>query len=311
MTATWAPTAEGWIAALHDETCAYFERLDGGARFREDRWERPGGGGGHTRVLVGGDLFEKAGVNRSVVHGILPAAAVARLGGRVPEGTEAHFFATGMSLVLHPHNPHVPTVHSNVRYFEVRTAAGDVLDAWFGGGTDLTPYQPWEEDPAHFHGELRRACDAHDPAFYPRFKQWCDDYFVNTHRGGERRGCGGVFFDNLRPGEDGLPPHDALHAFVHDIGAVLPAAYGPIAERRRTLPFGEAERHFQLLRRGRYVEFNLVHDRGTIFGLQTAARIESVLMSLPPLAAWDYDPVFVPGSPEARLVAMLAPRDWA
>jgi coproporphyrinogen III oxidase len=311
MTASWAPTAEGWIAALHDETCAYLERLDGGARFREDRWERPGGGGGHTRVLVGGALFEKAGVNRSVVHGPLPAAAVARLGGRVPEGTAAHFFATGMSLVLHPHNPHVPTVHSNVRYFEVRTAAGAVLDAWFGGGTDLTPFQPWEEDPAHFHAVLRQTCAAHDPAFYPRFKQWCDDYFVNTHRGGERRGCGGVFFDNLRPGEDGLPPHDALHAFVHDIGAVLPAAYGPIAERRRGLPFGEAERHFQLLRRGRYVEFNLVHDRGTIFGLQTAARIESVLMSLPPLAAWDYDPTFAPGSPEARVLAMLAPRDWA
>lgn len=311
MTASFAAEAERWIASLHDEISGYFERLDGGARFREDRWERPGGGGGHTRVMVDGALFEKAGVNRSVVHGTLPPAAIARLGGRVPDGVEARFLATGVSLVMHPHNPHVPTVHLNVRYFEITDAAGRFLDGWFGGGTDLTPYQPWEEDPRDFHRALRATCDAHDAAFYPRFKAWCDDYFVNTHRGGERRGAGGVFFDNLRPGEDGMPAREALHAFVHAIGSILPAAYGPIAARRRDLPFDEAARHFQLLRRGRYVEFNLVHDRGTIFGLQTAARIESVLMSLPPLAAWDYDPQFPPGSPEARLLALLEPREWA
>jgi coproporphyrinogen III oxidase len=311
MSASFATEAERWIAGLHDEISDYFEVLDGAATFREDRWERPGGGGGHTRVLTGGALFEKGGVNRSVVHGTLPPAAVARLGGRVPPETEARFFATGVSLVLHPHNPHVPTVHLNVRYFELTDPAGNFLDGWFGGGTDLTPFQPWEEDAVDFHRVLKATCEGHDPSYYPRFKAWCDDYFVNTHRDNERRGVGGVFFDNLRPGQDGLPAREPMHAFVHAIGAVLPAAYGPIVSRRRHLPFDDADRHFQLLRRGRYVEFNLVHDRGTIFGLQTAARIESVLMSLPPLAAWDYAPEFAPGSKEARLIAMLAPRDWA
>jgi coproporphyrinogen III oxidase len=310
MMPSFAPEAERWIAGLHDEISEFFETLDGKATFREDRWERPGGGGGHSRVMIDGDLFEKAGVNRSVVHGTLPPAAVARLGGRAPEGESARFFATGVSLVMHPHNPHVPTVHLNVRYFELSAMDGTVLDGWFGGGTDLTPFMPWEEDAVDFHRVLKETCDAHDSAYYPRFKAWCDDYFVNTHRDQERRGVGGVFFDNLRPGVDGMPARDALHAFVYAIGAVLPSAYGPIANRRRQLPFTEAQRHFQLLRRGRYVEFNLVHDRGTIFGLQTAARIESVLMSLPPLAAWDYAPEFAPGSEEARLIAMLAPREW-
>lgn len=311
MSASFRGEAERWIAALHDEISAYFEQLDGGAVLREDRWDRPGGGGGVSRVMVDGAVFEKGGVNRSVVHGTLPREAVARLGGALPAGPSADFFATGVSLVFHPRNPHVPTVHLNVRYFELAEPDGTMLDGWFGGGTDLTPFQPHREDPAHFHGVLRGICDGWDPAWYPRYKAWCDDYFVNAHRGGERRGAGGVFFDNLRPGADGQPPRDRLHAFVHAIGASLPAAYGPIVARRRDTPWTDRERHFQLLRRGRYVEFNLVHDRGTIFGLQTAARIESVLMSLPPLAAWDYAPEFAPGSPEAELLAMLEPQDWA
>jgi coproporphyrinogen III oxidase len=183
------------------------------------------------------------------------------------------------------------------------------MDAWFGGGTDLTPTYPFPEDAVHFHRALKAECDRHHPTFYPRFKTWCDHYFVNVHRGDERRGVGGVFFDHLRAGESGLAL-DRLFEFVGGVGRILPAAYGPIVERRQGLSFGERERHFQLVRRGRYAEFNLVHDRGTLFGLQTGARIESVLMSLPPLAAWDYSPVYQPGSFEAELLAMLEPRDW-
>jgi coproporphyrinogen III oxidase len=223
---------------------------------------------------------------------------------------EARFFATGVSLVIHPRSPRVPTVHLNVRYFELTGPGGEVLDAWFGGGTDLTPYYPAPDDATHFHRALRALCDRHHPAFHARYKKWCDEYFVNAHRGGERRGVGGIFFDHLRPGDDGLSL-EQVHAFVHDVGRALPAAYGPIVERNRALPWGDRERHFQLVRRGRYVEFNLVHDRGTIFGLQTGARIESVLMSLPPLAAWDYLDDYAPGSFEAELLRLLEPREWA
>lgn len=308
--ASFAAEATRWIAGLHDEITQYFEALDGAGRFREDSWDRPGGGGGHARVLTEGALFEKAGINRSAVHGVLPQGAATRLGATVPPGTEAGFFATGVSLVLHPRSPRVPTVHLNVRYFELTDPAGQVLDAWFGGGTDLTPYWPDHDAARHFHGALRRICDAHHPGFHPRFKRWCDEYFVNTHRGDERRGVGGVFFDNLRVGDPSGLDRDGLQRFVHAIGASLPLAYGPIVARTRDLPWTEEERHFQLVRRGRYVEFNLVHDRGTTFGLQTNARIESVLMSLPPLAAWDYAPEYAPGSFQAELVAMLEPRDW-
>jgi coproporphyrinogen III oxidase len=204
----------------------------------------------------------------------------------------------------------VPTVHLNVRYLELGDDDGVVLDNWLGGGTDLTPTYPFPEDAAHFHQALRDVCDRHHAALYPRFKQWCDEYFVNAHRGGERRGVGGIFFDNLRAGNWGLD-FEQLFAFVTEVGRVLPQAYGPIVDRRRNLPAGERERRFQLFRRGRYVEFNLVHDRGTVFGLQTHARVESVLMSLPPVASWEYAPVFAPGSFEAELMAMLEPRDWA
>jgi coproporphyrinogen III oxidase len=295
---------------LHDETTEFFARLDGGGGFREDRWERPGGGGGVARVLAEGTTFEKAGINRSAVSGVLPPGAAQRLGARLAWGDETLFYATGMSVVVHPRSPMVPTVHLNVRYFDLTDLEGMPLDAWLGGGTDLTPTYPFPEDAVHFHRALKAVCDRHEPAFYPRFKSWCDHYFVNAHRGDERRGIGGIFFDNLREGDAGLSL-ERLVAFEFDVGRSLPVVYEPIVERRRSLPFGERERRFQLARRGRYVEFNLVHDRGTLFGLQTNARIESVLMSLPPLAAWEYAPEYPPGSFEAELMAMLEPRDWA
>ncbi len=302
--------AEAWIQRLHDDATAFVTRLDGGGSFAEDRWDRAEGGGGITRVLADGSTFEKAGGNRSAVYGDLPGPLAERLGAVLPADARATFFATGMSLVLHPRSPMVPTVHLNVRYFELTSASGAVLDAWIGGGTDLTLTYPNPEDAVHFHCTLKSLCDRHHPAFYPRFKRWCDDYFVNSHRGREPRGVGGIFYDNIRSGEGGLGM-DALLAFADDVGRVLPAAYEPIVERRRGLPFGDRERRLQLFRRGRYVEFNLVHDRGTLFGLQTNARIESVLMSLPPVAAWEYAPRFAPGSIEAELMAMLEPREWA
>jgi coproporphyrinogen III oxidase len=297
------------LERLHDETTAFFARLDGGSGFREDRWDRPGGGGGVARVLAEGATFEKAGINRSEVSGVLPAGAAQRLGGRVAAGHDTLFYAAGVSVVVHPRSPMVPTVHLNVRYFELTDNEGRTLDVWLGGGTDLTPTYPFPEDATHFHRALKAVCDGHHPAFYPRFKTWCDHYFVNAHRADERRGIGGIFFDNLREGDSGLSL-EQLVPFVLDVGGSLPAAYQPIVERRRALPYGERERRFQLARRGRYVEFNLVHDRGTVFGLQTNARIESVLMSLPPLAAWEYAPVYEAGSFEAELMGLLEPRDW-
>jgi coproporphyrinogen III oxidase len=302
--------AVAWVESLHDELTAFFNELDGGGQFREDRWERPGGGGGVARVLSEGQTFEKAGVNRSVVEGRLPAGMTQRLGAAAVGDRAQRFFAAGVSLVIHPRSPMVPTVHLNVRYFELAGEENGVLDAWLGGGTDLTPTYPFPEDATHFHRTLRDVCDRHHPDFYGRFKRWCDEYFVNAHRGGERRGVGGIFFDNLRDGTSGLDL-EQLFAFATDVARVLPLAYRPIVERRRYLPAGERERRFQLFRRGRYVEFNLVHDRGTVFGLQTNARPESVLMSLPPIASWEYAPVFAPESFEAELMAMLEPRDWA
>lgn len=302
--------AAEWVGSLHDELTGYFTELDGGGRFREDRWERAGGGGGVARVLTEGRTFEKAGINRSVVEGELPSGMAQALGTVVPADRLRGFLATGVSLVIHPRSPMVPTVHLNVRYFELSGSGGEVLDAWVGGGTDLTPTYPFRDDAVHFHRSLRARCDRHQPGFYARFKQGCDEYFVNRHRNNERRGVGGIFFDNLRPGEGGLDL-DRLFVFATDVARALPEAYGPIVERRRDLPYGERERRFQLFRRGRYVEFNLVHDRGTVFGLRTNARAESVLMSLPPLASWEYAPVFEAGSFEAELMAMLEPRAWA
>jgi len=298
------------IEALHDEATRFFTGLVGAGSFREDVWERPGGGGGVSRVLTDGETFEKCGVNRSVVEGVMPPQMAQRLGARVGGDVAPAFFVAGLSIVAHPRSPKVPTVHLNVRYFEIAASDGAVLDAWFGGGTDLTPTYPYPEDAVHFHRALKAIADRHHPSFHSRFKAWCDNYFVNVHRGEERRGVGGIFFDHLRAGDSGLGG-DRLLEFVTDVGRALPDVYGPIVERRRKEPYGERERRFQLVRRGRYVEFNLVHDRGTLFGLQTNARIESVLMSLPPLAAWEYAPAYESGSFEAALLAMLEPRDWA
>ncbi|MES3033616.1 MAG: oxygen-dependent coproporphyrinogen oxidase [Gemmatimonadota bacterium] len=303
--------AIAWIAGVHDEITALFTRLDGGGAFREDTWERAEGGGGHSRVMIDGNTFEKGGVNRSVVYGRLPAAAAAKLGGRGVSDGESRFFATGVSLVFHPRSPMIPTVHLNVRYFELSDDEGNLRDAWYGGGTDLTPMYPFPDDVRHFHRTLAGICDGFHPSLHRRFKPWCDEYFRNLHRDNETRGCGGVFFDHLRPGEDesGMDAETTM-AFVDAIARSLETAYAPIVERRRNEPYGPRERSFQLVRRGRYVEFNLVHDRGTHFGLHTAARIESVLMSMPPLAAWPYAPTWPEGSFEAELIAMLAPRDW-
>jgi coproporphyrinogen III oxidase len=281
------------------------ERQAGGqATFIEDAWERPGGGGGRSRVLQGGTLFEKAGVNWSDVHGELPADMAAGMPG---QGTS--FRASGMSMVIHPRSPMVPTMHANFRVI----AKGDAL--WFGGGADLTPYYPVDEDCAHFHLSLKAACDRHDPAYYPAFKAWADRYFYLPHRK-ETRGVGGTFFDYLGSGAtrhgDLAPGRDpqALLAFARDHGEAVMAGYGPVVERRMADPWGERERDFQLWRRGRYVEFNLLYDRGTVFGLKTGGRIESILMSLPAVAHWRYDWTPEPGSREEKALTYFTPREW-
>ena len=289
---------------LQDTICAAMAAADG-TGFAETSWDRPGGGGGRSRVIQEGRVFEKAGVNVSAVHGELPEAARAAMRARnAPIGDDSRFFATGISLVLHPRNPMAPTVHANYRYFELGDAAAPAA-WWVGGGADLTPAYLFDDDARHFHAVHKAACDAHDPAFYPRFKRWCDDYFHLRHRG-ERRGVGGIFFDDLAD-----RPFDALHAFQRACGEAFVPAYLPILERRRDLPFTEEHRRWQQLRRGRYVEFNLVWDRGTVFGLKTDARVESVLMSLPLTARWEVDHHPAPDSPEARLLdALRDPVDW-
>ncbi len=296
--------ARDLVYALQDQICAGLEAVEraggGDARFVEDLWRRDGGGGGRTRVLSGGVVLEKGGVNVSTVHGSLGAEMAARL-----PGAGGEFFATGVSLVLHPTNPYAPTCHANFRYLE----RGD--RAWFGGGADLTPYYPFPEDSAHFHRVWQDVCERHPQvADYGRFRDWCDRYFYLPHRG-ERRGVGGIFFDDLVVGEAG--PFAALADFVRDAGEHFLAAYEPILRRRMDTPHGDRERTWQLRRRGRYVEFNLIYDRGTVFGLKTGGRVESILMSLPPLVRWDYDVEPEPGSPEAALLDLLRrpPQDGA
>ncbi len=303
-----ADEMSAWSARIHDELTAFFEAADDGGRFREDVWERPGGGGGWTRVMAEGRTFEQVGVNRSVVHGALGRELAQRL--LLAEGSGGTFFATGVSIVCHPHSPRVPIVHQNVRYFAVHDEEGTAAAEWFGGGIDLTPTYPEPDDAVHFHTVLRDACAPFGAEVYPRYKKECDEYFVNHHRDGEARGIGGVFFDHLGAPASGMDVEQA-RAFADAIARTMPDAYGPLVERRRNEPWGEREKRLQLFRRGRYVEFNLVHDRGTRFGLDTSARIESVLMSLPPMATWTYDPTFDPGSIEARLMEMLVPRAWA
>ncbi|TVL91448.1 oxygen-dependent coproporphyrinogen oxidase [Streptomyces sp. SAJ15] len=290
----------GLMLDAQAELIAAFEECDGAARFRAQDWTRPGGGGGHARVLEAGAVFERAGVNVSAVEG-----------GRVPEAIrEAHgldadsgFFATGLSTVLHPRNPWAPSFHANFRYFEVD---GD-RTWWFGGGADMTPCYGFEEDARHLHRTLKECCDTYDRAFYADAKKACDDYFHLPHRG-EARGVGGIFFDHLHPeGPDGWDRGFGL--VRRGLDALLPA-YLPIVRRRMDTPYGERERRWQLHRRGRYVEFNLVYDRGTQFGLQTRGNTEAILMSLPPMTAWSFDLRPEPDSPEARLSDFLRPRDW-
>jgi coproporphyrinogen III oxidase len=286
--------APAYFRGLQDRICAALEEIDGGARFREDAWERPGGGGGRARVLADGAVFAKGGVNFSDVHGELSEEFAAQ----VP-GAGRDFTAAGISLVLHPVNPYVPTVHANFRFL----TKGD--KRWFGGGADLTPYYPFREDVVAFHRVWKGVCTAHAPLVdYARLKRWCDEYFFLPHRG-EARGVGGIFFDYLENDPE------ATFAFVRAAGDAFLDAYLPIVRRRKDTPYGDHERAWQECRRGRYVEFNLIYDRGTLFGLKTGGRIESILMSLPPLARWPYDFRPEPGSREAELLEYLRPRDWA
>jgi coproporphyrinogen III oxidase len=288
-----------------DRICAALKEIDGGDP-REDVWTREEGGGGRSRVFSEGKVFEKAGVNVSVVHGTLrPEAARAMGGGQsLGEDEDLDFFATGLSLVLHPWNPMAPTVHANYRYFE-RGDGQRPGSWWFGGGADLTPSYLFEEDAVHFHSAYKAVCDAHEVADHARFKAWCDDYFHIRHRG-ERRGVGGLFFDDVNDA-----PKEECFAFVESCaGAFLPS-YLPILERRKDMPYTDEQRDWQQLRRGRYVEFNLVYDRGTTFGLNTNGRVESILMSLPLTARWEYAHTPNAGSPEADLLDVLQnPRDW-
>jgi coproporphyrinogen III oxidase len=291
-----------YLLGLQRCLCAALEDADGVGRFRDDTWERPGGGGGCTRVLSGGALFEQAGVNFSHILGHrLPATATA---GR-PELAGRGFEAMGVSLVLHPRNPYVPTSHLNVRLF-VADAQDTPAIWWFGGGFDLTPYYGFEEDAIHWHRHAHALCLPFGASLYRRYKQWCDEYFFLGHRG-EPRGIGGIFFDDLSEGG-----FDRCFAFLRTVGDGYLDGYLPIVERRRAMAYGERERAFQRYRRGRYVEFNLVYDRGTLFGLQSGGRTESILMSLPPEVSWRYDWHPDPGSPEAVLYErFLVPRDWA
>ena len=289
-----------YFTALQARIVGALEKLDGGA-FRADAWERAEGGGGSTRVIEDGALFERGGVAFSHVSGRqLPASASASR----PQLAGRGFEAMGVSLVLHPRNPYCPTVHLNVRFF-IATKAGEDPVWWFGGGMDLTPYYGFEEDARHFHATCRRALEPFGAGLHPRYKKWCDEYFFIKHRN-EARGVGGIFFDDLAE-----PDFDTAFALVRSVGDHFITAYAPILERRRATPWGERERSFQCYRRGRYVEFNLVYDRGTLFGLQSGGRTESILMSMPPAVTWRYDWVPAPGSPEAKLYTdFLKPRDW-
>ena len=294
---------QAYIQQLQDTICEKLETIDGKATFQEDLWDRPEGGGGRTRVIENGNVFEKGGVNISSVHGVLPEVLRKQL--NVNEG---NFFACGLSLVLHPKNPFTPTVHANWRYFEMYDGSGNIVTQWFGGGQDLTPYYLFDEDAIHFHQVCKDACDKHDSEFYPMYKKRCDEYFYNAHRN-EGRGIGGLFFDYLKETET-LTMQDR-YDFVTEIGNSFLNSYVPILERRKDMPYSEANRNWQEVRRGRYVEFNLVHDKGTLFGLKTNGRIESILMSLPPKVQWHYNHTPDVGSEEEKLVAVLEnPKEW-
>ena len=292
-----------YIHGLQDIICAGLEGVDGKAKFVEEIWERPEGGGGKTRVIADGNVFEKGGVNTSVVYGALPLAMQQAF-----SVGESDFIAAGLSLVIHPGNPFVPTVHANWRYFELYDKAGKRLDSWFGGGSDLTPYYIFEEDARHFHGTLKNAMQPFGEHIYNECKKHCDEYFVNRHRDGEMRGIGGVFYDYLRPSDE----HDEQRHFDFQKanGNSFLQSYLPIVEKRKDIPYGEKETEWQEIRRGRYVEFNLIHDRGTLFGLKTNGRTESILMSLPPRARWYYNYQPNTASKEADMMKYYRPIDW-
>jgi coproporphyrinogen III oxidase len=291
------------ILSLQKEICDALEETDGREKFIIDEWQRAEGGGGTSRVMTAGKVFDKGGVNISSVHGELPQSM------RETFNVEGkNFYACGLSLVIHPVNPYVPTVHANWRYFELYNDESKVIDTWFGGGSDLTPYYIFEEDGHHFHRTLKKAMDPFGKELYPKFKDNCDKYFVNRHRNNEPRGIGGVFYDYLRPKD----PEDAqqLLAFQQANSNIFLEAYLPIVEKRMNIPYTDKEVRWQEIRRGRYAEFNLVHDRGTLFGLKTNGRIESILMSMPPRARWEYNHQPEAGSKEAELLEYLKPRNW-
>ncbi|KAG8625584.1 hypothetical protein KVT40_005985 [Elsinoe batatas] len=302
---------EALIKSKQEEIVNAISAVDG-TKFQIDRWDRPNGGGGITCVLQDGNVFEKAGVNTSIVYGSLPRAAIQKM--RVnhkaldPDVESLEFFAAGLSLVLHPKNPMCPTVHLNYRYFETMHSDGSPNAWWFGGGTDLTPTYLFDEDVIHFHRTIKDACDKHDKDYYSRFKKWCDDYFFVKHRN-ESRGVGGIFFDDLDEQEK---DQESLFSFVQECADAFLPSYLPILDKRKDMPYTEKEREWQQLRRGRYVEFNLVHDRGTSFGLNTpGARIESILMSLPLTARWEYMHAPEKGSREERILSVLRkPAEW-
>lgn len=290
-----------YLLSLQDSICKEVEAADGKETFAVDNWERPAGGGGRTRVLNNGAVFEQAGVNFSEVSGdnLPPSATASR-----PELTGRSFQAMGVSLVIHPHNPYVPTSHANVRFF-IAEKAGEEPIWWFGGGYDLTPYYTFDEDVIHWHQTAKKACDPFGDKVYDDYKKWCDEYFFLKHRN-EPRGVGGLFFDDLN-----VPDFEHCFGLLRSVGSSYTSAYLPIVERRKHLSYTEQQRDFQLYRRGRYVEFNLVYDRGTLFGLQSGGRTESILMSLPPLVKWRYNWQPEPGSVEARLYDhYLQPQDW-
>ncbi len=292
-----------YILDLQNKITDGLESLDREALFKEDVWERPEGGGGRTRILENGNVFEKAGVNISAVHGSLPESMQ-----NLFDVGENDFFACGLSLVIHPKNPMVPTVHANWRYFEMYDDDGKIINSWFGGGQDLTPYYLFEEDAKHFHQTCKIACDKHNPEFYPKFKKQCDAYFWNAHRN-EARGIGGLFFDYCK--ESTEMTMENWFNFVSEVGNSFIEAYVPIVERRKDLKYTVAQKTWQEIRRGRYVEFNLVHDKGTLFGLKTNGRIESILMSLPPHVQWVYDHHPESGSEEEKLIKVLEnPINW-
>ncbi|PQJ31680.1 coproporphyrinogen III oxidase [Nonlabens arenilitoris] len=292
-----------FIKELQDTITSRLEKIDAKASFQEDQWHREEGGGGFTRVIENGSVFEKGGVNISEVYGALPVTMQSYF-----KVGDVDFYATGLSLVIHPVNPFVPTVHANFRYFEMYDKQGVVIDSWFGGGLDLTPYYLFEEDATHFHQVCKTVCDRHDVADYTTFKDKCDQYFYNSHRG-EGRGIGGLFYDYCKASEE-YSMEDWL-VFQKDMASHFLDAYVPIVEKRKNIEYTKEQRDWQEIRRGRYVEFNLVHDKGTLFGLKTNGRIESILMSLPPHVQWRYDYHPEPSTPEAALIEVLKqPKDW-